>query len=313
MGARPRGYAPWNASEEAAGLIDQVQEVLETYRSYLPMTSRQIFYRLVAAYGYAKTERAYKTLCERLVRARRAGMIRFSAIRDDEITSHPAGGGYTDLAEFWEEVPGWADYYNRPVREGQDWSVEVWVESGGMSAMVARMVRDYGVPVYSSGGFLSVTATHAVAQRALQDDRKRVVLSVGDYDPSGVAIYDALRDDAQHFYAHERALKDGLDRYRLSDYTEEFVFERIALTEDQVYDLGVETAPPKASDSRTANWEGQTAQAEALEPPVLQEIVTGAVERFTDMEQMAAVEEKAGGEREEIRAELREYIDGRDA
>lgn len=259
--ARPRGYAAWSPSDEAYKTILDVKDVLRTYSEYLPMTSRQIFYRLVASTGYPKTEKAYKTLCERLVRARRAGMISFTAIRDDEITSLGGDFGYDDPAAFWNSLREKADYYGRPDREGQDYSIELWIESGGMTQMVSRMVRDYGVAVYSSGGFLSVTATYAVAQRALADDRKRVVLSVGDYDPSGVAIYEALRDDAMHFYAGTKMADGG--SARLGDYADEFTFERIALTGDQVDELGVETAPPKSSDSRSVTWQGETAQAEA--------------------------------------------------
>lgn len=311
--ARPRGFATWSPSDEAAATIADVKDVLDTYRRYLPMTSRQIFYRLVASVGYPKTEKAYKTLCERLVRARRAGLISFSSIRDDEITAHGAGGGYADPSAYWEDLPGFADYYGRPTRDDQDWSIECWVESGGMSSMVARMVHAYGVPVYSSGGFLSVTATHDVAVRALRDDRKRVILSVGDYDPSGVAIYNALEEDATHFYAHERAKEDGARGYDITDYEDEFVFERIALTEDQVYDLGVETAPPKSTDSRSNNWSGETAQAEALDPETLRGILDDAVKRYTDMDVMAAVEARSADEREEIADELREYVDGRES
>ena len=52
----------------------------------LPLTVRQIFYRLVGAHGYDKTEQAYARLGEHLNRARRAGLIEFDAIRDDGIT-----------------------------------------------------------------------------------------------------------------------------------------------------------------------------------------------------------------------------------
>lgn len=312
--ARPRGFARWNPSDEALALIGNVEEVLNTYRQYLPMTSRQVFYRLVASYGYPKTERDYKNLCERLVRARRAGMISFSAIRDDEITHHAAGGGYSGPDAFWEGLPMFADYYGRREREGQDWSIEVWVESGGMSSMVASMVYDYGVPVYSSGGFLSVTATHDVAKRALRDSRDRVILSVGDFDPSGVSIYNALREDAQHFYAHERAKEDGVSSCRLADYEDEFVFERIALTDGQVDDLGIETAPPKSTDTRSRNWPfDYTAQAEALDPETLRGVLTDAVERYTDLDVKAEVEARSADEREEIKAELQDVVDARES
>jgi hypothetical protein len=65
---RPKGYAAWRPQKKTSRLIMQVKEVLEEYRDYLPLTARQIFYRLVGTKDYPKTEAAYKKLCEHLVR-----------------------------------------------------------------------------------------------------------------------------------------------------------------------------------------------------------------------------------------------------
>jgi len=73
---RPKGYAPWRPSPETAALVEDVKDVLEDYRAHLPLTIRQVFYRLVAAYDYPKDERAYERLGYALGRARRAGQGR---------------------------------------------------------------------------------------------------------------------------------------------------------------------------------------------------------------------------------------------
>jgi hypothetical protein len=80
---RPRGFIEWAPRAATRTLLDQVEAVLEEYAEYLPLTVRQIFYRLVGARGYEKTEQAYGRLCEHLVKARRAGLVEFSSIRDD--------------------------------------------------------------------------------------------------------------------------------------------------------------------------------------------------------------------------------------
>ena len=80
---RPRGFAPWSPRPETLELIARVNAVLGEYEDHLPLTLRQIFYRLVGAHGYEKTERAYERLGEHLVRARRAGLVSMEAIRDD--------------------------------------------------------------------------------------------------------------------------------------------------------------------------------------------------------------------------------------
>jgi hypothetical protein len=66
---RPRGFAPWSPQRKTLELIARVNAVLGEYRDHLPLTLRQIFYRLVGAHGYEKTERAYERLGEHLVRA----------------------------------------------------------------------------------------------------------------------------------------------------------------------------------------------------------------------------------------------------
>ena len=61
--------------------------MLAEYAEQLPLTLRQIFYRMVGAYGYEKTEQAYERLGETLNKARRARVIGMDAIRDDGFTS----------------------------------------------------------------------------------------------------------------------------------------------------------------------------------------------------------------------------------
>ena len=63
--ARPRGFiVDWNPKPKTLALLDDVKKVLEEYHDQLPLTARQIFYRLVGAYGYEKTEQAYGRLLE---------------------------------------------------------------------------------------------------------------------------------------------------------------------------------------------------------------------------------------------------------
>ena len=74
----------WRPRAKSLALLDQVNAVLREYIEHLPLTIRQIFYRLVGAYAYDKTEQAYDRLGEMLNRARRAGFVRFGAITPSE-------------------------------------------------------------------------------------------------------------------------------------------------------------------------------------------------------------------------------------
>jgi hypothetical protein len=83
---RKRGLAHTRFHRATLALIEQVNAVITEYAEYVPLTIRQIFYRLVGAHGYEKTENAYSLLCSHISNARRDGLIDFEHIRDDGLT-----------------------------------------------------------------------------------------------------------------------------------------------------------------------------------------------------------------------------------
>lgn len=269
-GTRPKGYMRWTPRPEHAVLVQQVRRVLAEYRSYGPMTVRQVFYRLVGEYGYDKTELAYKRLAELLVKARRSQLIDFKDIRDDG-TTEKGGGGWSSRAGFWKTIRGEADAFTLDRQRNQPQQIEVWCEAAGMAPMLAQMLQEWSIPVYSTGGFSSVTVTYETAQRYARSEQPVHFLHVGDYDPSGESIFTSMTDDIWAFLAGQ-GVRDRA------------VFERVALTEQQVEEHDLPTAPPKRSDSRSANWYGETTQAEALPPDLLAQIIQEAVTSRLDLD-----------------------------
>ena len=107
--ARPRGFLKfWHPIGRSKVLLAQIEAVLEEYVDHLPLTIRQIFYRLVAAHYYDKTQQAYLRLCDILDRARRARVVPMEAIRDDGSTVL-APVTYDDAEDFLHNVSLWAD------------------------------------------------------------------------------------------------------------------------------------------------------------------------------------------------------------
>jgi len=297
--ARPKGFASWNPKAETLVVIADVQRVLREYQNHLPLTVRQIFYRLVGQYGYDKTERAYARLCEYLVRARRAQMISFEDIRDDG-TIHHRFQKFTGLDDFWVEVASSAEHYSRDKLADQPVYVELWCEASGMVPQLERVANAYSVPVYSTGGFSSVTVTYEIAARALKRNKPTVFLHVGDFDPSGESIFEAMSRDACSFLLNRLSWKleaDGVSEEEIErlfpggkllvgrelpgEYPN-LLPRRVALTAAQVEEHELPTAPPKASDTRSATWYGETCQAEAMPPDLLAEIVEDAISDVLD-------------------------------
>jgi hypothetical protein len=289
--SRPRGFVyDWRPQAKTLALLDQVDAVLDEYAAYLPMTCRQVFYRLVGAHGYVKTEAAYESLCNTLVMARRSERIPFEAIRDDGVTADEPWG-YDSEGDFWrlKLSGGWSFRLSRQAEQPQ--FVEVWVEAAGMVPLVVRAVRDYGVPVYSSGGFDSLTAKHRAAQRIADRVEPTLILHVGDHDPSGVALFEAAAEDVE---AMVEVLGGAVQ------------FQRLAVTVEQIRRYDLPTAPAKARDKRGAWQGGGTVQAEAFPPDVLAREVREAVEGELDMDVYAALLGREEEARSRIAVKMRE-------
>ena len=94
--------------------------------------------------------------------------------------------------------------------------------------------------------------------------------------------------------------------------------DRVALTEDQVIDMKVETAPPKPKDARRRGFvqrhpriadilgtEDITAQLEALTPPELRSLMQEQIEKYIDEEVYDETLEREQG----VRDEASEFLD----
>jgi hypothetical protein len=165
--------------------------------------------------------------------------------------------------------------------------VEVWVEAAGMMPMIARVTSECGVAVYCSGGFESVGAKYDAAARLARRTVPTVVLSIGDQDPSGLALVDAAAEDVATF-----AGELGAEPPTVTGWTAE-----------QVAEYALPTAPRKSTDRRGDHM-SETVQAEALSPDQLTAIVRAGLESVVDLAALDAVRRRSERERNELVAEM---------
>ncbi len=270
--ARPKGYAAWQPQAATRALLEQVDAVLDEYADHLPLTCRQVFYGLVGRFDYEKSERAYDRLSEHLARARRARRIPFDVIRDDGVVTY-SSPWYKDQSDFWNDTGRRIKGYLRDRQQGQPIRVELWCEAAGMAPQLTHVADGYSVPVFSAGGFASLTAVRLIADRALTRTVPTVLLYAGDFDPSGESIFDSITADAAAFVHEDRAV-----------LSIDLISRKIALTAEQVAAFRLPTAPAKKTDSRSRDWEGETCQLEALPPDALAEIVHDAIRDVLDLD-----------------------------
>ncbi|MET4750391.1 hypothetical protein [Bradyrhizobium sp. RT11b] len=271
---RVRGFAPWQPRERSLKLLGQVQAVLGEYVGQLPITVRQIYYRLIGAHGYGKDGNASDRLGELINRARRARLITMDAIRDDGgVQSYPPS--WRDALHFLENVRRRAETLQLDRSVGQPVRLIIMCEAAGMVPQLARVAHEYGVPVLSSGGFDSVTEKHNFAAEIADDGRPTKVLHIGDHDPSGAHMFIALAEDVEAF---ARELGGSVS------------FTRLAVTPQQIAELALETQVKKVSDNRAfGSQTTRTCQAEAIAPDILAQIVRVAIESRIDRKALCRV------------------------
>jgi hypothetical protein len=143
------------------------------------------------------------------------------------------------------------------LKDGQPQRMEVWCEAAGMVPQLRRITHEYSIPVYSSGGFNSLTAIRQIVDDCVACEQDTVVLHLGDYDPSGVSIFERVRDDVEAFLEVDAPFVS-------------FEAARVALTREQVdaHDLPMDAITTR--DSRSLTWikQGRTekCELEALAP-----------------------------------------------
>jgi hypothetical protein len=301
--ARVKGFAAWRPQKKTEALLWDIDTVLSEYRRHLPLTIRQVFYRLVGK-GHPKTETFYAAVQEACNRARRSGRIAFAAIRDDGV-SQLGGESFTfdgpdDYYRTYEEID---NYYKRSWHEDQPARVQVLCEAAGMVPMISRAVGAYRVSVASSSGFDSLTVKHDLYADAVRHHQAHgkgtILLHLGDHDPSGVSIHESMQEDLEAFCADRGHA--GLIELR-----------RVALVPTQIRSFGIATQPDavKPSDSRSKAFIERglepAAQLEAIPPDTLIAVVRQAVETVLDMDALAASQLIERAERAEVQAKLDE-------
>jgi len=283
---RPRGFIDeWSPKPQTLALIENVNSILNDNRDIAPLTLRQIFYMLVSRYGFEKTEKDYQRLCEVMNRARRARFIDMNDIRDDGLRRDTPYGWHSP-EQLVKSFKSACTNFKLHRQEGQPVHRMVWCEAGGMLPQLANYCREYGVSVLSSGGFDSVTSKHNFALEVSDYDEVEV-LHIGDHDPSGVHMHNSLDEDLKAFVGH---------------YGGKINVVRLAVTPEQVEEIGLPTAPPKRTDNRA--FSGLTTQAEAIPPQTLRTIVSDAIRDRMDWDAFNHVLEREQDIREDLITKL---------
>lgn len=279
-GASPTRRRSRRTKAEIQALEDALVDLAAEHQ---PATVRGIFYQAVSAGLIDKTEAEYKnTVCRLLLRLRRDGRIPYYWIVDGTRIRRQ-GMAYRDLDHALRGIHA---SYRRDLWLTQPDYVEVWCEKDTLSGQLFEVTNDYCVPLMVARGFSSETFLWSAAEEIVEIGKPTFIYHFGDLDPSGVAAAHAIRD-------------------RLVDMVDGAVpieFTRVAVTEDQVVELGLPTRPTKRSDSRAKNWTGDSVEVDAIPTRVLQTLCRDVIEQHLDDDALAVTKAVEAEERAGLRA-----------
>ena len=224
----------------------------------------------------ANTMQEYNRLGALISDARIAGLVDWDAIVDrTRNLVH-----YRHWTKPSEAVEHAAHTYSIDRWSNQDNYVEVWVEKDALLGVVGHACAPLDVPHFSCRGYTSQSEVWAAAQRLIaRKDLGKVVhiIHLGDHDPSGI---DMSRD-----------IKARLDMFTYGSVH----VQRIALNMPQVNHYHPPPNPAKVTDSRFASYQAKYGddswELDALDPTILVDTITRAVNQYRDMTQWAEQEE----------------------
>jgi hypothetical protein len=232
------------------------QAIYEAVRDEHPVTLRGVFYRVVSAGAVEKTEAGYRLVGRQLLKLRRAKVIPYAWITD--------GTRLIRKPDSWSDVETMlsnaAASYRRALWDDQDAEVLVLSEKDAISGVVYPVTAGWDVELGIVRGYSSETFAYSVAEGIAATTKTTYVYQLGDHDPSGV---DAWRS----FEERVRGFQLGGDA----------VFERLAVTPEQIAEHRLPTRPTKSTDTRSRGFDGESVEVDALPATVLRNIVENAI------------------------------------
>jgi len=280
---------------DRAWIIEKAKEILEGYREGI--TIRQLHYRLVAI-GMTNDINHYKRVVSAMTSARWDNIVDMDAFIDRERGMyHRTEAEEKDLDDEIEnaknQIKAWMRAYHLNKWSNQKNYVEVWIEKKALQGVFETPCLFGGVGLAPCKGYPSITFLNEAKERfinAKNKGKKLIMLYFGDHDPSGDNIPISLQSNLERL---------GVD----------VEVKRIALTPEQIKEMGLPGVPPKRTDTRTLNWDGHTAvECDAIEPKTLAKMCEDAIEKYFDRDLYKELKEKEADEKRQYQKALKDFV-----
>lgn len=278
-------YETHSFRAESLALIDHAQTIIAEYQAQgYDLTLRQLYYQFVARALLANTERNYKRLGDIVSKGRLAGKLDWLSIvdrtRELRRVSHWRNTG--------DIVQTCAEQFALDTRADQANYIEVWVEKEALAGIVVPTCEDLDLHSLVCRGYVSQSAMWTAAMRFAKEQKRerRILLHLGDHDPSGI---DMTRDiDARLNIIFGAGVE----------------VIRIALTEEQVEKYQPPPNPAKVTDSRYGDYVSrfgeESWELDAIDPPNLVSLIRREVSKYTSKSRRQKLLARQGWSREQL-------------
>ena len=281
-GIELKEYSPEKIRRDAKRIL---QKYIED--GLTPVTVRQLFYLMVSDRKLEKTENHYGRLGRAIAKTRRSNRLitketdgitggewGWDCIRDEKYDSGLGIFGSIDATD--QHIKQRAEQLQKQqfLEKCNRNQPLVWCESAGLVPQISKYANRLGAPVYSSGGFDSLTSKRHVGCKLWKGKSNTlVILHVGDKDRAGDKIFESLKGDVEAF------ANECLCKVRV---------QRIAVTAEQIKDLNLKSY---SESLKTKSADGFAVKVEALPPSELMSIVEIAIKNVIEQEDVNKLDE----------------------
>lgn len=256
-----------------------------------PMTVRQVYYQAVTRGLIEKTEQQYKAICRLLCLMRRDESISYDDIADNTRWMRKPRT-YGSVEDALRET---ARLYRRQVWADLPSRVEVWLEKEALAGVLVGVTSKWDVPLMVTRGYPSLSFVHSAGESIEAGGVETHVYYFGDHDPSGVDIARNVEESLTEFAGEVPV-----------------IFERVAVTPDQIASMELPTRPTKRTDSRSRGWQGGSVEVDAIHPTDLRTLATACIEQHIPDGHLTELLAAEASERNLLRSFGREFL-GRDS
>jgi hypothetical protein len=292
VGKRPATYQPSHIKRARSTKVEveaRREALLEIIEAGQPMTVRQVFYQATVRGLVEKAETGYSKVQTDLTVMRRSGDLPYFYLADNTRWQRKPRT-FDGVAEALEHT---ARFYRKSLWTNADCYVEIWLEKDALAGVVLPVTSMFDVPLMVARGYASLSFLHSAAEVINDLDVPTFIYHCGDFDPSGVNAGEKIEETL-------REMAPDAD----------ILFERIAVTREQIEEWDLPTRPTKTSDSRARGFGEISVELDAIDPNQLRELVQTAIEEHLPAEEYEVLKAAEASERELLTSLIRTATNG---